>query len=214
MSSINSNLVNNIKGQFSKTFDQILALPDKPSKAWQRKALYILFDLGMILLACGLMVTTMGSGIGHTLQNLSLTNIMMIVPLTGLAGLGLTFLIQDIIPQKAHRNVAKVMAVAAPLLLVAGIAALFLAAGKASGGGIFSLTQAMTNSYFYIGLLLMPIAFHLATRVPRVFRKTCPYIMKKHSPSKIKKQARQSSLVFKENDPSAREVSRSHRHNQ
>lgn len=190
----NKGLMDKATGFMGDTLGKIADIPDKPEKAWQRKALYILFDLGIVLLAFGVISMMMGTGwnplhwfsaanftaIGHSLQNMSFMNMMTAGMGFGAIGVGLGFLVNDLLPKKAHRTASKVMAVAVPFLLIGGAAALILAAGKTGGGHFlnmhFSLTKSMTSSLFYVGLLLIPVAAYSALKLPDLFKSQTPYV--------------------------------------
>lgn len=152
--------------------DQFLDLPDKPKKEWQRKLAYIAFDLGVLLLVFG-MASMMFGGVNpvhwiSSLQNPSIMNMMSLPMLVAGGGVGLAFLIKDILPKKAHRTAGRVMAIAAPILILGGAIALILAGGKTGGGHLlnyhFSFTKSMTSPYFYIGLLLLPLSVYAFDR--------------------------------------------------
>lgn len=198
----NKGLMDKATGFMGDTLGKIADKPDEWADKIQdprkreitRKALYILFDLGIVLLAFGVVSAMMGAGwnplhwfsaanftaIGHSLQNMSFMNMMTAGMGFGAIGLGLGFLVNDLLPKKAHRTAGKVMAVAVPFLLIGGAAALILAAGKTGGGHFlnmhFSLSKSMTSSLFYVGLLLIPVAAYSALKIPDVFKSQTPYV--------------------------------------
>lgn len=154
--------VSKIKDGLMGKLGELADLPDKPKKAWQRKALYILFDVGVILLgvmALG-MATKFGIFTGHfaALSHPGFSTLMMLPAVGGAVGVGLSWLIVDIMGRRAARA-AKVLSVATPILLLLG-SFLLMASGGVShtAHGIhFSLMKAMTSTYFYVGLLLVPL---------------------------------------------------------
>ncbi|MCC5832675.1 MAG: hypothetical protein JJU12_06505 [Chlamydiales bacterium] len=183
-----------IKENLGGLVDTILNAPDNwadkvkdPKKREiTRKALYILYDLGLILLAAGLGSMMMGFSLhgGVSLEkvvaNLNDMGLQTVMgggmALCG-AGAGLGFLIQDILPKKAHRTAAKVAALAMPLLLAGAVAALIIGPGITGGSGLqFSLSQSMTSLQSYIGLLLIPVALYAAIKAPQAFKSRTPYI--------------------------------------
>ncbi len=152
----------------------ILDFPDKYENPIVKKALYIIFDIGLIVAVC-LMGTAM-----INLGQPGVMDLMSIPMMAAGVGFGVAFLMQDILPKKAHRTAEQMMKVALPVLIVLSATALILAPGHSPAGGVpilgykYSLTQSMMSRWFLIGLPLYGAAFFAAAKIPEAFEKQIP----------------------------------------
>lgn len=195
-SSENNNPIQGVKDLAMNGLDSILDIPDRPSSEWGKKALYIIFDLGILLLTYMMVVTMTGSftftGIAHVFADPGITTLLSLPMVVAGVGTGISFLLQDILPKKAHKAVAKVAAVAAPLLLfVAGFALIRAGGGDLvhAGGGTnffhFSLTMAAASPTFYMGLMLIPLGFVAAGELCSDRRdEQIPYVRRLNRPQR------------------------------
>lgn len=187
MSSETNSTISEVKDTAMKVIDWILDLPDRPSSALGKKLVYIIFDLGIVLLAYLMLCTMTGStsftGIAHAFADPGITTLLSMPMVLGGAGAGIFFLLQDILPKKAHKAVAKVATVVAPLLLfVAGFALIRAGGGHLVNGGggtnffHFSLAAAATSPTFYMGLMIIPLGFVAAGELTVDRQKHIPFV--------------------------------------
>ena len=141
-------------GKMGDMADKILGLPDRPNSAAWRRVCRIVFSVAIIILGAGLFFM-MNHGAFGALANPSIST-MMSMPLSiGITGVGIAWLLEDvsgIFGRKAQRGVGKILAIAMPILLAGGAAALMMAGFH---GG---LTATAINGWFFAGILLLPLS--------------------------------------------------------
>jgi hypothetical protein len=170
----NSGVFNKVKDSAMGVAGKFLELPDKPSHPVARKVARIAFDILVIGLSYAAFALMTGgiAGIGDlthffphlfnafnpnnilgALADPSLGTLMAMPMCIGAAGIGTSWLIQDILGKKGERIAAKIAAIVLPVLCF-GAAAAFIAAGVHQGKTWLSFTN-----NFMAGLLLVPLGF-------------------------------------------------------
>lgn len=165
--------------------DWILSLPDKPKHPVAKKVARIAFDILIVGLGVTLFfgLNTQFSfnmdALRTALANPSLTTLMSMPICIAGTGVGLTWLLQDIISDKYHRFVGKIGAVVMPIFLIVAGACL-MQAGFHNG-----LSRVTMGSYWFVSLLILPLALFaigrgcdvLGAKKPPVFsRRAAPQV--------------------------------------
>lgn len=157
-------MIGQLKDQMGGLLDKILSLPDKPKTEAGRKAAYIAADIAVIALGI-IALGAMTQGFSHSALADPGIMTMMSIPMTlGISGMGLAWLISDLVGKENRRTAAKVMAILMPMMLLAGTLCIM---GASFHSGIY---PSSFNSHFVVGIILLPVAVVCIGQVASVLK--------------------------------------------
>ncbi len=162
------NAISGVKSKMGGVLDSILDYPDKHD-GWKRKALYIIYDLGVILL--GVLFYSMANGLltgGHFsgLLNPAPQALMGAPMAVAAVGFGVSWLLKDILGEEKGRLLGKIMMALTPVFIAVAGTAFILSGGM--HGGHFSFAHALTTPYFIVGALITPLSLLAAGHAIKV----------------------------------------------
>lgn len=157
-----SGLVGGIGEKIGNKLGPLFDLPDLPTNPTARKAARIAFDLIIV----GLGIIMLGAVTSHSSFCSGLLNpsygTYMILPFPCIImGLGLSWLLDDLIAKKHKRTFTKAIAYALPVLVLGG------ALGLAGSGFVSGFNASGVNLYFLSSFMLAPtslVALHHAKK--------------------------------------------------
>ncbi|MCH9628031.1 MAG: hypothetical protein S4CHLAM2_16810 [Chlamydiales bacterium] len=152
----------NMGSEMGGMLDSFLDFPDK-YEGWKRKALYIIYDVGVILL--GVLMFSMANGLltgggFNSLLHPSITSLMGAPMAVTAVGFGVSWLLKDILGEKKGRTLGKILLALTPVFLAVASTAFILNGGMYAGH--FSFAHAATTPFFIIGALIAPLSIFAA----------------------------------------------------
>jgi len=165
-----------LKDSMMGKVDWVLSRPDK------YRALRYVYDIALIGIGIAILCVTTGNFDPASLSNPTVGVIMAMPMSFAITGIGVAWLLEDVIGKKHQRTAAKIMAFIMPLALIAGTVCL-MGAGLHGGFKPFSI-----NNYFLAGLLLLPLSLFALDRSAKILTHKEPIFVRRASDSVEKKE--------------------------
>ncbi len=157
--SASKGVFDNVSEGMSGFLGKILDAPDSVENPARRKVARTAFCLGVVALgviAFLMMNGGLGGDIAGSLANPGVMSLMSMPMALGISGIGITWLLEDLIPQEHHRIASKVSALLMPLLMAGGVGSIMFA-GFQHGWAAGSF-----NAYFIGGVIVLPMTLYAA----------------------------------------------------
>jgi hypothetical protein len=139
-------------GGIMEKIEKIFSFPDQFTDPVANKVARVVLDLGIIGLGVGVLALVTGGFNPASVANPATMMVLTVFPLSiCAAGLGLAWLMEDLIPGQHHRTASKVMTLLMPALMLASSLCIV---GASFSSGIYATSF---NSYSLLGMMMVPL---------------------------------------------------------